>query len=1618
MDTPLTLRRGRRQSEPSKQIQAVIDQSGTQLKYTGSDDDLLSNMETLSLLGSATTLASSVVELEVGAEAKSGESGSPETPHRPSRDEASLERIVQSATEKQEDAEQYEEGPEFCGIGNIDLEMEQIFANMELLQKKTSEGLGAIVEEPSFQLRTVNGDDSLLDVYEDADVEVSEISLLDMAYVNGTEGCETYNSESSEDNDLQRQRRNVNNLESLGEMDQVGRDSQDVGSFANGRLTCEGQRSLLDHEDHHSSHHDSEETLPGREDGFKVNGCPVAMRSESPVQEEFGEEAPSNGHADRLAKPNAAKKDSVQMENDRLLIEKIKNYYESAEMANDQSHLQRRESISFIPTGVVRDSVLWFNYKTAHESIQEAPSEKVPGSDRPSVSAPGAGSEPRSQSRDGQLQLGSVRVLPEPPDGTDPPLSQRPTEAEPEPEFKSSAEILKVWREMEKAAHFCHKHESWNGCGKALDKNKGPPSSRQPGYSEPLLILEDSDLSPSTEFPGASADEVKQDPTDRKPGLKVGLGGKTGPSDNVTYGPWCVGQGTPLCGDIDGCLFQNSEKIMNKVQLLAKMYSQRISRKKAAMPRRIWELEPEARAEYKQWKRRPALKLTRAREVYQEMESDDEVVALQQSAPYAHLVIQDPIPILYAQENIVQLSISKAKSETSNLQLHGTRESSLSRQGTKSTLQAITSQDSSSPTSPQSPKVTSPESLPLRLSAELPSFVQFSSRPHGSSSPNLPASGGGPSLTTGFGAQSPTSESLGHVPHSPLPARATRPGPPPSQTGPRASSPTSGRSSPVSQGSKEHIPSLSRVRYGKQIPVSDWLDVALDRSPPTGTRPTKTQAPPSQTPGDPRPPSALPCNPHELISNPRLVGGVADAENTLQGGCAAKAGSAESPTGLLGGVSVARSLSCPACGAPHEAVLPKPGVSLACAVSEFCCSLPPWVSLRGRSPSPSAIRQLEQSSKPPRGAAPLARPTHTAQPSPSLGPEAKSPCSLQVRAAPPPCLTHSRGPVCPPSSDRRAVIPGDSVESQPVSLSLQLRSPSPFRCQQRHPPRVLDTAGTKQGEDLPKFSNQGPTSFQLCTATGPSVHSLSPRASPPLGQAVSLPATKRCAPSPPLPISRPPFPRGRVNSLPSLGGPTAYNCDKAEQGPSSDSGLGVCLLLSLPVNSQAPPTVSFCSNRPLRGSREQGSFSDGSNSRPQSPVDRTFPEPGQRLRSPSPPSASQIGSSSPHHSTFPTQADRRIRGRHPSENTELAASPQASSTLCSSAANPELSVSPQPHVAPRRQPPARCETPKDPACSNRAHSDGLPPSAGLLQASPGATTPNSAPISPRRRHSVGVLSPMPFPSPRVRSPVPVMGVSSTSPERPTSRCPSPSPSQTSSRSGSPIPLWVGLQGQSPILPSSSGPLCQSPTVMSAPFSPPTPSSPGRWAHRSVTQQMGNSSCLGIKGQWSGPLGESVGKGCARERLDHEEHPGRQPEVGGFTGDPSSEELVMAIAGPPSVTATGGSPCCQETEREEEEDGETLTRGGSARPPSANPASGQVEWCNIPRPGRSTSEASAGREKGNMKTSYSTTVNLQIGGTGKRATFSRAQVSLTQMFLPAAGQSVRKVSGSSGMTQTT
>lgn len=222
------------------------------------------------------------------------------------------------------------------------------------------------------------------------------------------------------------------------------------------------------------------------------------------------------------------RRDSTLSKKDQQLIDKIKYYYENAEYLDAGFSIKRRESLTYIPTGLVRSSVTKLNSIPKDDAVEKKTTSGLVGSSVPnSATAPDLSQTLCSERRERLmsstscevLDFGKRRVSERAEDGSEAFMdslkgrtrchSLRDFTA-PDEEFLPSSEMIKVWQEMEK------EHT------KTQDEPRGAPRRREayrlkvasPGMSrkvvtlkatsetdsaEPLMILEESDLSTISE---------------------------------------------------------------------------------------------------------------------------------------------------------------------------------------------------------------------------------------------------------------------------------------------------------------------------------------------------------------------------------------------------------------------------------------------------------------------------------------------------------------------------------------------------------------------------------------------------------------------------------------------------------------------------------------------------------------------------------------------------------------------------------------------------------------------------------------------------------------------------------------------------------------------------------------------------------------------------------------------------------------------------------------------------------------------------------------------------------------------------------------------------------------
>lgn len=135
------------------------------------------------------------------------------------------------------------------------------------------------------------------------------------------------------------------------------------------------------------------------------------------------------------------RRDSMLSKEDQLLISKIKRYYENAGGQSPTLCLQRRESLTFIPAGLVRSSVSRIN------SIPKADSTETSSW----VTAPGPSAAPATEDQDlpnSSESLDTLRLEQRSPDDSG--ESQRWShQSSQDEEFLPSSQMIRIWQTME-----------------------------------------------------------------------------------------------------------------------------------------------------------------------------------------------------------------------------------------------------------------------------------------------------------------------------------------------------------------------------------------------------------------------------------------------------------------------------------------------------------------------------------------------------------------------------------------------------------------------------------------------------------------------------------------------------------------------------------------------------------------------------------------------------------------------------------------------------------------------------------------------------------------------------------------------------------------------------------------------------------------------------------------------------------------------------------------------------------------------------------------------------------------------------------------------------------------
>ncbi|XP_069586241.1 pleckstrin homology domain-containing family G member 3 [Ranitomeya imitator] len=273
-------------------------------------------------------------------------------------------------------------------------------------------------------------------------------------------------------------------------------------------------------------------------------------------------------------RPIGKLRESVLSYQDRQLIDKIKTYYDKAEHHDVAFSIKRRESLTYIPAGVVKNSIFKMNTLPAYKN--QRPRAEIPSS------------SPISENSQHPTYVG-VSALEE---KVGPAFSITPMELPSissksdvlEKQLLVSDEVFKCSSEMVKVFDQIEKSKNANDSS-IIYQSRFVENPVQP--DEPLIIIEESDLGTIREeyqnhTPNNSPPEQM-----RNQGNNESFSGqdyKTPTKESPTF--------LELANYIDVNL---SDNVKNRVYQLARQYSQRIKCNKPVAYRRLWEIEDDMR---------------------------------------------------------------------------------------------------------------------------------------------------------------------------------------------------------------------------------------------------------------------------------------------------------------------------------------------------------------------------------------------------------------------------------------------------------------------------------------------------------------------------------------------------------------------------------------------------------------------------------------------------------------------------------------------------------------------------------------------------------------------------------------------------------------------------------------------------------------------------------------------------------------------------------------------------------------------------------------------------------------------------------------------------------------
>ncbi|KAL6471101.1 hypothetical protein MHYP_G00197510, partial [Metynnis hypsauchen] len=383
--------------------------------------------------------------------------------------------------------------------------------------------------------------------------------------------------------------------------------------------------------------------------------------------------------------PQSSKAEAEQKltKSDRQIIEKIRNYYEAAESEAvvEDGQMTRRNSFSHIPEGLVKDSVSRFNVFVHQDSLCDSesgrsdcnendimsPTSRLPDQYEKTSSQPDSASAVYAVSQSSQGQ------------------SHSESKFDDEEQICDFKPCMELWKEKERKAErlkastckegrFAERKEASEIELSSISDKRTPILNKQPlpdqdlkTGREPKSPQETKKVGKLLQSPTGARDKISSNgnldglPSQIKLG-RFSRHGKVVTCSTTLYEGMADVPGLEFfeSGPVGQCVVENSEKILNKVQMLARMYTAKASSMKVPLhqkrTRGPWVGPNKANTPPK------SQLLLHQAEVKTENQLSDvhmESVVASSLEPFGHVIVREQLSTTYHQENDCNLSGQK-----------------------------------------------------------------------------------------------------------------------------------------------------------------------------------------------------------------------------------------------------------------------------------------------------------------------------------------------------------------------------------------------------------------------------------------------------------------------------------------------------------------------------------------------------------------------------------------------------------------------------------------------------------------------------------------------------------------------------------------------------------------------------------------------------------------------------------------------------------------------------------------------------------------------------------------------------------------------------------------------